>query len=138
MVHLPIYLVDEIKLGAPNHLRWMFSGERNMCRYKGLVRNRRCPDACIAKGCDCEDCLTFSSRYLHNGAKTRFSRYQIEDDEDVKKGDNLFHMFPKIGHPVGDEKKKGKPFTMDLELSFEGHRYILFNTGDDQVEDFIR
>uniref|UniRef100_M1DTG1 Uncharacterized protein n=1 Tax=Solanum tuberosum TaxID=4113 RepID=M1DTG1_SOLTU len=56
-----------------------------------------------------------------------------------KEGDDLSLLFPKLGHPVGNgNKKKGKIFTMDLELSSEVHRYVLFNTGDEQVEDFIK
>lgn len=72
--------------------------------------------------------------------KTPFNRYRTEDDEDVEKqGDDLSLLFPKLGHPVGNgKKKKGKTFTMDLELSSEVHRYVLFNTGDEQVEDFIK
>ncbi|XP_060182239.1 uncharacterized protein LOC132611897 [Lycium barbarum] len=31
MTHLPIHLVDKIKLGGPVHLRWMHPNERNMC-----------------------------------------------------------------------------------------------------------
>ena len=43
MTHLPIHLVDEIKLGGPTHLCWMYSTERTMCDFKGLVRNRKNP-----------------------------------------------------------------------------------------------
>ncbi|KAK6782174.1 hypothetical protein RDI58_019970 [Solanum bulbocastanum] len=84
--------------------------------------------------------LIFGLRYLHYGVKTPFSRYRTEDDEDVEKeGDDLSLLFPKLRHLVGNgKKKKGKTFTMDLELSSEVHRYVLFNTGDEQVEDFIK
>jgi len=140
MEHLPIHLVDEIRLGGPNHLRWMYSTERKISKFKGLVRNRRYPEGCIADGFDVEEFLIFGLRYLHYGVKTPFSRYQTEDDEDVEKeGDDLSLLFPKLGHPVGNgKKKKGKTFTMDLELSSEVHRCVLFNTGDEQVEDFIK
>ncbi|WMV56116.1 hypothetical protein MTR67_049501 [Solanum verrucosum] len=106
----------------------------------GLVRNRRYPEGCIAEGFDVEEFLIFGSRYLHYEVKTPFSRYRTEDDEDVEKeGDDLSLLFPKLGHPVGNgKKKKGKTFTMDLELSSEVHRYVLFNTGDEQVEDFLK
>ncbi|KAH0781707.1 hypothetical protein KY290_001305 [Solanum tuberosum] len=116
MEHLPIHLVDKIRLGGPNHLRWMYSTERKMCKFKGLVRNRRYPEGCIAEGFDVEEFLIFGSRYLHYGVKTPFSRYRTEDDEDVEKeGDDLSLLFPKLGHPVGNGKKKiGKIFTMDL------------------------
>ncbi|KAH0669761.1 hypothetical protein KY289_024254 [Solanum tuberosum] len=140
MEHLPIHLVDEIRLGGPNHLRWMYSTERKMCKFKGLVRNRCNLEACIAEGFNVEEFLIFGFRYLHDGVKTPFSRYRTEDDEDVEKeGDDLSLMFPKLGHPVGNgKKKKGETFTMDLELSCGVHRYVLFNTGDEQVEAFIK
>ncbi|XP_019253852.1 PREDICTED: uncharacterized protein LOC109232540 [Nicotiana attenuata] len=139
MVHLPIHLVNDIKLGGPAHLRWMYPTERNMCKYKVFVRNRAHSEA-IAEGFLAEECLNFCSRYLHDGVKTRFSRYQYEDDEGIEtEGDNLSPIFPKIGHPIGSKKKrKGKAFSMDLQLCFEAHRYVLFNTGDEQVENFIK
>ncbi|KAH0633089.1 hypothetical protein KY284_035875 [Solanum tuberosum] len=111
-----------------------------MCKLKGRVRNRRYPEGCIADGFDVEEFLIFGLRYLHYGVKTPFSRYRYEDDADVEKeGADLSLLFPKLGHLVGNgKKKKGKAFTMDLELSSEVHRYILFNTSDEQVENFIK
>lgn len=140
MIHLTIHLVNEIKLGGSTHLRWMYSSERNMCKFKGLVRNRSNAEGCIAEGIVADDCLTFCLRYLHVGVKTRFSRYQMEDDEDIQtKGDDFSHMFPKIGHPIENEKKsRGKIFEMDIHQWCEAHRYALFNTGDDKVEAFIK
>ncbi|KAH0669764.1 hypothetical protein KY289_024257 [Solanum tuberosum] len=135
MEHLPIHLVDEIRLGGPNHLRWRNSTERKMFKFKGLVRNRRYPKACVAEGFNVEEFLIFGLRYLHDGVKIPFSRMMRM----LKKRDDLSLMFPKLGHPVGNgKKKKGETFTMDLELSCEVHRYVLFNTGDEQVEDFIK
>nr|XP_016440128.1 PREDICTED: uncharacterized protein LOC107765940 isoform X1 [Nicotiana tabacum] len=137
MPHLPVQLVNEIKLGGPTHCRWMYSTERTLCKYKAFVRNRAHPEASIAEGFLAEECLIFCSRYLHDGVKTRFSRYQTEDDGDIE-GANLSPIFPKIGHPIGSEKKrKGKIFPMDLQLCSEAHRYALFNTEDEQVEAFI-
>lgn len=75
MTHLPIHLVNEIKLGGPTHLRWMYFIERDLRKFKGLVRNRSCPEASIVEGYLAEECLKFCSRYLHDGEKTRFSRY---------------------------------------------------------------
>ncbi|WMV46486.1 hypothetical protein MTR67_039871 [Solanum verrucosum] len=75
MTHLPIHLVDEIKLGGPTHLHWMYSTERIMCDFKGLVRNRKNPEAAIVEGFSAIECLTFISRYLPDMVKTTFSRY---------------------------------------------------------------
>ncbi|KAH0696655.1 hypothetical protein KY290_014040 [Solanum tuberosum] len=81
------------------------------------MRNRKCPEASIVEGVVGRDCLNRSSRYLHDGVKTRFSRYQTEDEECDQ---NLSPIFPKI------------------ELRHEAHRYALFNTGDEQVENLIQ
>ncbi|XP_019226066.1 PREDICTED: uncharacterized protein LOC109207583 [Nicotiana attenuata] len=132
MPHLPIHLVNEIKLGGPAHLRWMYPIERNLCKYKAFVRNRSSPEASIAEGFLADECLTFCSRYLHDGVKTKFSRYQTVDDECSQ---NLSPIFPNIGHPIGSKKKN--TFLMDSQLCFEAHRYALFNTGDEQMEKFI-
>lgn len=128
MLHLPIHLVNEIKLGGPAHFRWMYPIERHLCKLKGFVRNRYCPKASIV------ECLTFCSRYLHDGVKIRFSRNQTEDGEHIKK---ISPIFLEIGHPIGSEKKKKTIFIMDLQLSQEAHQYALFNTGDELVKKFI-
>ncbi|KAM3381868.1 hypothetical protein P3S68_007441 [Capsicum galapagoense] len=112
----------------------MYSIERALCNLKGLVRNRSCPEASIAEGYLVEECLTFYSRYLHNGVKTQFSRYQIEDEESIL---NLSAIFPKNGHPIGSEKQKDCTFFMNAKLRYEEHRYVLFNKGDEEVKKFI-
>ncbi|KAG5608270.1 hypothetical protein H5410_019551, partial [Solanum commersonii] len=61
--------------------------------------------------------------------------YQTEDEEC---NHNLSPIFPKIGHPIGREKRKDCTFFMDSELRHEAHRYALFNTGDEQVENLIQ
>ncbi|KAH0784204.1 hypothetical protein KY290_003802 [Solanum tuberosum] len=101
---------------------------------KGLMRNRKCLEASIVEGVVGRDCSNRNSRYLHDGVKTRFSRYQTEDEECNQ---NLSPIFLKIGHPIGREKRKDCTFLMDSELRHEAHRYALFNTGDEQVENLI-
>ncbi|XP_075096331.1 uncharacterized protein LOC142174437 [Nicotiana tabacum] len=132
MPHLPIHLVNEIKLWGADHFRWMYPIERNLCKYKAFVRYRSCLEASIAEGFLADECLTFCSRYLHDGVKTKFSRYQTVDDEYSQ---NLSPLFSNIGHPIGS--KKQNTFVMDSQLYFEAHRYALFNTGDEQMEKFI-
>ncbi|XP_049387467.1 uncharacterized protein LOC125851762 [Solanum stenotomum] len=139
MVHLPIHLVNEIKLGGPIHLRWMYSTERNLCFFKGHVRNRFHLEASILEGFVALESVNLCSRYLHAGVKTKFSRYQLEDEQGTEtEGGNLSPIFPKFGHPIGREKKsKGNNFHMDLQLCVDIHRYVLFNTGDEKMETFI-
>nr|XP_009780143.1 PREDICTED: uncharacterized protein LOC104229233 [Nicotiana sylvestris]XP_016436588.1 PREDICTED: uncharacterized protein LOC107762720 [Nicotiana tabacum] len=93
MENLSIHLVDDIKLGGPNHLRWMYSIKRNLYKYKAFVCNRAHPEASIAEGVLAEECLIFCSRYLHDGVKTRFSRYQVEDDKNVQTKGMICHQY---------------------------------------------
>jgi len=83
--------------------------------------------------------VNLCSRYLHAGVKTKFSRYQLEDEQGTEtEGDNLSPIFPKFGHPIGREKKsKGNNFHMDLQLCVDIHRYVLFNTRDEKMKTFI-
>ena len=84
MTHLTIHIVDEIKLGGPTHLRWMYSTERTMCDFKGLVRNRKNPEGSIVEGFSAVDCLNFISIYIPNTVKAKLSRCEIEDDEYIQ------------------------------------------------------
>ncbi|XP_050218528.1 uncharacterized protein LOC126669179 [Mercurialis annua] len=138
MVHLPIHLVEEIKLGGPVHCRWMYGVERDLCILKASVRNRSCPEGSIAEGYLAEECLVFCSRYMHDGVKTRFSRYWWNDDR-ITSIDVSLPIFPKIGHPIGGKKKRqGKAFALDHKLLEQAHRYALFNCQDKIVEKYIK
>ncbi|KAM0937164.1 hypothetical protein DsansV1_C26g0196301 [Dioscorea sansibarensis] len=72
MVHLPIHLAWEAKVGGLVNYRWMYSVERYMHKLKGYVRNKSRPEGSIAEGYIAEECLTFCSRYLH-GIETKFN-----------------------------------------------------------------
>lgn len=76
--------------------------------------------------------MSFALRYLHDGEKTRFNRYQTEDDENAKQEqDNIPTIFPKIGYLIGQKKKtKRNTLKIDEQLSSKANRYILFNTRD--------
>ncbi|KAH0635868.1 hypothetical protein KY289_035783 [Solanum tuberosum] len=105
----------------------------------GLVRNRFHLEASILEGFVALESVNLCSRYLHAGVKTKFSRYQLENEQGTEtEGDNLSPMFPKFGHPIGREKKsKGNNFHMEIQLCVDIHRYVLFNTGDEKMETFI-
>ncbi|KAM3217080.1 hypothetical protein P3L10_026523 [Capsicum annuum] len=115
ITYLPIYLVDEIKLGGPTHLRHIYPIERNLCNFKGFVRNQNTPEASIAESFLAKECLNFYSRYLDDRVKTKFSRYPIEDEEGIQiEGAGFPPIFPKIGHPIrSNKKRKGTPFDLD-------------------------
>ena len=106
MVHLPIHLVDEIKLGGPVYGWRMYPIERYLGKVKSYVKNRSRPEASIAEGYLAEECLIFCSRYLHDGAKKR-RKVINRIHEEGGKVDEDSPLFPKIGYPLG-RKKKGK------------------------------
>ncbi|KAL6584166.1 hypothetical protein OROMI_003455 [Orobanche minor] len=64
MVHLTVYLVEEVKLCGPVYLRWMFPFERGMKPINGYVRNRNRTEGCIAECYITEEALEFCVEYL--------------------------------------------------------------------------
>ncbi|XP_057723816.1 uncharacterized protein LOC130939747 [Arachis stenosperma] len=49
MIHLVVYLVEEVKLGGPVHYRWMYPIERYLGQLKSYVRNKAQPEGSIAE-----------------------------------------------------------------------------------------
>ena len=64
MMHLPIHLAEEAKLGGPVCYIWMYPVERYLRTAKGYVRNKAYPEGSIAEGYILEECLTFCSKFL--------------------------------------------------------------------------
>jgi hypothetical protein len=135
MVHLPIHLANEARLGGPVQFRWMYPIERYLCKLKGYVRNRSRPEGSIAEGYLAEEAITLCSRYLHTNVDTRLNRKSRNyDNSDLLEVDEIDY-FTSIGRPLGG-KKNGKPFHLDFDSLAQIHRYILFNCED--IEVYIR
>ncbi|XP_074307835.1 uncharacterized protein LOC141642788 [Silene latifolia] len=138
MVHLPIHLVDEVRLGGPVHGRGMFFIERYLCKLKSYVRNRGHPEGSIAEGYLIEECTRFCSRYMNDGMKTKCNNatFDMEVNEpDVCEN----HLFANDGKPLGGKKwRNGKLFTLDPKLSEQAHRYALFNSDSNEVDQYIK
>ncbi|XP_021754565.1 uncharacterized protein LOC110719895 [Chenopodium quinoa] len=64
MEHLPIHLVDQIKLGGPVSSRCMYGIERNLHEMKQDVRNKARPEGLMAKGYQAKTCVAFIARFL--------------------------------------------------------------------------
>ncbi|XP_020204521.2 uncharacterized protein LOC109789889 [Cajanus cajan] len=132
MVHLPIHLSNEVKLGGPVQFRWMYPIERYLCKLKSYVRNRSQPEGSIAEGYLAEEALTLCSRYLHKNVETRLNRKNRNyDNSDLCEVDAADY-FTSIGCPLGG-KKNGEPFALDFQSTAQAHRYILFNCEEVQV-----
>ncbi|XP_052107465.1 uncharacterized protein LOC127740505 [Arachis duranensis] len=149
MVHLPIHLANEVRLGGPVQYRWMYPVERYMCTLKSYVRNRSRPEGSIAEGYLANECINFCSRYLHEDVQTRFNRVPRNNDDDVQTRFNRVprnndecvsdelrtpSLFPSKGCPLGG--KMGDLFMLDEKSEIQGHSYILNNC--DKIEVYMR
>jgi hypothetical protein len=121
MVHLPIHLANEVRLGGPVQFRWMYYMERYLGDLKSFVRNRSRPEGSIAEAYLVKESLTFCSRYLCSGVDTRMNRMTQNSDD-----------IPSIGHPIGGKKL----ISLDQKSQHQAHGYILFNC--DEVQEYIR
>ncbi|CAA0839975.1 Unknown protein [Striga hermonthica] len=137
IMHLPIHLVDEVRLSGPVSSWWMFGPERYLGELKTYVGNRSRPEGSIAEGYLAEECLTFCSRYLHDGSQKK-SKNANQSSVGVGAFDDKPIMFFKMGHPVG-RKRRGKKgvFSLDSDTQKLAHRYVIFNCEDKLVEKYI-
>ena len=94
MVHLPVHIAEEAKLGGPVSYRWMYPVERYLRTLKGYVRNKASPEGSIAEGYISEECLTFCSRFFE-GVSTKLNRPERQENSAVSEppaGLSIFGM----------------------------------------------
>ncbi|XP_028227067.1 uncharacterized protein LOC114408176 [Glycine soja] len=116
MVHLPIHLVNEVRSGGLVQFQWMYFLERYLGNLKSYFRNKSCVEGSIAEGYLVEECLTFCSRYLHNGVETRLNRMTRNSDRCVTNEAESPIFFSRIGHLIGG-KKNGEAMFLDYKSS---------------------
>ncbi|KAA0054990.1 transposase [Cucumis melo var. makuwa] len=118
MINLTVHIVREIKLCGPIYLRWMYPFERFMKVIKNSVRNRYCPEGCIAESYLIEEAVEFCSDFLFGvdpvGLETRKSQDHLDTSN------------------IGRSLSMGVPFKPEEELLRQAHRYVLENTIDVQ------
>lgn len=126
MVHLPVHLCREIEYGGPEHLRCMYPIERYLGKLKSYVRNRNRPEGSIAEGYLAEECVTFCSRFLSVDGGTENTSID-------------FGRCPTdLEYHIGTKKNKdGKMFNLKDAVWKATHRYVLFNSGNKEIESLI-
>lgn len=122
MLHLPIHLAEEARLGGPVSYRWMYPVERYLRTLKGYVRNKAHPEGSIAEGYILEECMTFCSQFLDN-INTKLNRPDRHDGATRSESSAGSNIFSEIDH-----SRKG--FTWDqlsmIEL-YKIRHYLISN-----------
>ncbi|KAM3359779.1 hypothetical protein P3S68_019490 [Capsicum galapagoense] len=123
IIHLIIYLIDEVKKGGPVHYRWMYFVERLLGHFKSLVGNKSQPEGSIAESYIVEEALTLYSRYFEE-IESRLNRpKRVNDEPSQNEAYENSSMFPQQGKHVGGFITE--PLA-HLETT-QAHRYVLLN-----------
>ncbi|XP_074360362.1 uncharacterized protein LOC141700518 [Apium graveolens] len=125
MVHLLVHLTREVRLGGPQHLRNMFPIERYLAKLKSYVRNRSKPEGSITEGYIAEECVTFCSRFLAADETTKNNMCST-----------VFERGPtQAEYHIGMRRNKDGTIIHLEDVDWKAsHRYVLFNTGNKEVE----
>ncbi|KAL0551848.1 hypothetical protein IC582_010937 [Cucumis melo] len=118
MMHLTVHIVREVKLCGPVYLRWMYSFERYMKVLKNYVRNRNCPEGCIAESYIVEEAIKFCSDFLSGVDPVGLGIDRLDTSLDNSS----------FGRPLS----VGVSFKPEQGLLYQAHRYVLANTIDVQ------
>jgi len=122
VMHLPVHLAEEARIGGPVCYRWVYPIERYLRTLKGYVRNKAQPEGSIGEGYIAEECMTFCSRFLED-IDTKLNRPERHETSAVNESPSGLSVFQTI-----DYSKKGcKVETIpSLELKQMRH-YIITN-----------
>ncbi|XP_021731318.1 uncharacterized protein LOC110698227 [Chenopodium quinoa] len=132
MVHLPLHLVGQIKLGGPVSSRCMYGIERYLHGQKQDVRNKARPEGSMAEGYLAKECVAFVARFL-NGSNSATPQ--------VNACSTSQSFLPKVGRPIKGKgrtsKKKDREHILDHNQWVQVHHYVLFNCDCEEVEKYI-
>ncbi|XP_049359540.1 uncharacterized protein LOC125824236 [Solanum verrucosum] len=106
MIHLPIHLAREAKLGGPVQYRDMYSIERYLRTLKSYIRNPGHPEGAIVEGHDANEGITFFSHYFKS-ISTKFNKPARNDDGFESNGE--MSIFKKSGQTKGCSDGKKLP-----------------------------
>ena len=104
MIHLPIHFASDVRLEGLVQNRWMYSTIREMGTVRSYIRNRRCPEGCIAETLVGIHCMNLFSKYLRRGVHTRFNRGAQNNDECDLTDAETMTLSPNKGVPLGAKK----------------------------------
>lgn len=122
MMHLPIHLAEEARLGGPVSYRWMYPIERYLRTLKGYVRNRAQPEGSIAEAYIMEECMTFCSQFFDN-MDTKLNRPECHEGVASNESPFGISIFSKV-----DLYKKGFKYEMLSRSELKQIRhYIITN-----------
>ncbi|KAL2486277.1 DUF4218 domain-containing protein [Abeliophyllum distichum] len=65
-----VYVIEEVIIGGPVHMRWMYPFKRYLKKLKDSVRNRARPEGSIDERYVVDEALTFCSRYMQYAKAT--------------------------------------------------------------------
>ncbi|XP_058002285.1 uncharacterized protein LOC110664507 [Hevea brasiliensis] len=119
MVHLPMHLANEAKIGGPVQYRCMYPIERALYSFKSCIRNRACVEGSIAEAYIANECMTLCSRYLH-GIETKFNRMERNYDGGSNKNKGGLSIFSKVGRGLGASKTRD----LDTQEWEQAHIYV--------------
>jgi len=130
MMHLPVHLAEEAKLGGPVSYRWMYPVERYLRTLKGYVRNKAYPEGSIAEAYISEECLTFCARFFED-VDTKLNQANRHESAAMNEPPSGLNIFSAL-----DYSKKGFHFEeISTEELFKMRHYIVMNC--DGLESWI-
>lgn len=112
MSHLPIHLVQQLRICGPVHNRWMYPIERYLKTLKGYVKQRARPEGSMARGYIQTETMGFCTEYLQG---CTLSERRIWDGNEE----------PKVSGEV--ISSRGRPRKLTIALQAWIHEFVLTN-----------